>query len=142
VGKVCTTIWTHSEQQYRRLYKVAQDGKATPPPIQPPYTELVFVDDPKQAIDSAQARVGQDLYLDTCVACHGLAVIAAGGAPDLRSSNIAANLESFRHLLKSGSLQSRGMPRYQEMSDRQIEQIYWFIRQRERESVVQEQAMK
>ena len=61
--------------------------------------------------------------------------IAGGGAPDLRGSPIAANLEAFASLLESGALQSRGMPRYDDFNAREVEQVYWYIRQRARESL-------
>ena len=62
-------------------------------------------------------------------------VIAGGGAPDLRASAIAADAGSFAHLLKSGALQTRGMPRFDDLNPRQVEQVYWFIRERARESL-------
>jgi len=128
--------WTYGTHP-RRLLVFSLDGKATPPPIKPPQTQLVLVDDSKQSIDEAQAAVGQDLYLSMCIGCHGMAVISAGGAPDLRASKLAANLDAFRQLLHTGALQSRGMPRFQELNPREMEQIYWFIRQRARESLAE-----
>lgn len=125
-------------QQPRRLLVFSLQGDETPPPINPPAAELVIIDDKAQSIDEAQAIVGQDLYLDTCVGCHGFHVIAAGGAPDLRASGLAAKLEPFNQLLRSGVLQHRGMPRYDDLNDREIEQIYWFIRQRARESLIEQ----
>ena len=125
----------HYGDQPRRLLAFSLSGKATPPPTVPPRRELRIVDDGSQAIDVGQARAGQDLYLDNCVGCHGFHAIAAGGAPDLRASGLAANLDAFGQLLRSGALQHRGMPRYQELNDREIEQLYWFIRQRARESL-------
>ncbi|MEH6592930.1 MAG: PQQ-binding-like beta-propeller repeat protein [Halioglobus sp.] len=35
----------------------------------------------------------------------------------------------------NSALQSRGMPRYDELNDREMEQIYWFVRARTRESL-------
>jgi quinohemoprotein ethanol dehydrogenase len=126
--------WAYGAQP-RRLLVFSLDGKATPPPITPPQTQLAIVDKPEQEIDVAQAEVGQDLYLESCVGCHGFKVISAGGAPDLRASALAANLDSFQALLHSGALQERGMPVFDDMNNRQMEQIYWFIRQRARESL-------
>jgi quinohemoprotein ethanol dehydrogenase len=131
--------WAYGSQP-RRLLTFSLDGKMKPPPIQPPQLELAIIDDRAQDIDSAQATVGQDLYLAMCLGCHGFAVISAGGAPDLRASTVAANLDSFRQLLKTGALQSQGMPRYQELNNREVEQMYWFIRQRARESLAEQKA--
>ena len=106
-----------------------------PPPTRAPQMDVAIVEDPRQIIDISQATVGQDRYLSMCLGCHGIAVISVGGAPDLRASKLAANLDSFRQLLHTGALQSCGMPRFQELNPREMEQIYWFIRQRARESL-------
>lgn len=119
----------------RRLLVFSLEGKAEPPPTAPPKTELVIVDKKEQVIDMAQASAGEDLYLPRCLGCHGFAAISAGGAPDLRASTVAADLDSFATILRSGQLQARGMPRFDELDDRQVEQIYWYIRQRARESL-------
>ena len=126
--------WQYGEQP-RRLLVFSLEGKAEPPPVKAPKTELTLIDDRSQKIDAAQARVGQDLYLGTCAGCHGLHVIASGGAPDLRASEVSADQDAFESLLRSGALQHRGMPRYDDFNSREIEQIYWFIRQRARESI-------
>jgi len=126
--------WTYGSQP-RRLLVFSLEGTAKPPPTVPPQTELAIVDNPDQAIDVGQAQVGQDLYLTMCVGCHGFAAISGGGAPDLRASEAAADLASMRSILRSGTLQARGMPLFDDLSDRETEQIYWFIRQRARESL-------
>jgi len=119
----------------RRLLVFSLDGKAEPPPTVAPKTELVIVDNSEQVIDTAQASAGQELYLPRCLGCHGFAAISSGGAPDLRASAAAADLDSFANVLRSGQLQARGMPLFDELNDRQVEQIYWYIRQRARESL-------
>jgi quinohemoprotein ethanol dehydrogenase len=128
--------WAYGAQQ-RRLLVFSLEGKATPPATKPPQLKPVFIDDPKLAIDEAQAAEGKLIYHDYCFGCHGFAVISAGGAPDLRASAVAAGRESLLQLLHSGNLQSRGMPMYDDLNPRQVEQLYWFIRQRARESVVE-----
>jgi len=119
----------------RRLLVFSLDGKAEPPQTVPPKTELLIVDNSEQVIDSAQAAAGEELYLPRCLGCHGFAAISSGGAPDLRASAAAADLESFGTVLRTGQLQARGMPMFDELNDRQVEQIYWYIRQRARESL-------
>ena len=93
------------------------------------------MDDSAVVIDAAQAIAGQDLYLAMCMGCHGFAAVSGGGAPDLRASKLAADLDAFKTLLRAGELQPRGMPRFEEFTEREMEQIYWFIRQRARESL-------
>ena len=119
----------------RRLLVFSLDGKAEPPPTVAPKTEILIVDNSEQLIDTAQAGAGQDLYLTRCMGCHGFAAVSGGGAPDLRASAAAADLDSFGTVLRSGQLQARGMPLFDELDDRQVEQIYWYIRQRARESL-------
>jgi quinohemoprotein ethanol dehydrogenase len=119
----------------RRLLVFSLEGKAEPPPTVAPKTDLLIVDNSEQVIDVAQASAGQDLYLPRCLGCHGVAAISAGGAPDLRASAAAADLDAFGTVLRSGQLQARGMPLFDELSDREVEQIYWYIRQRARESL-------
>ncbi len=119
----------------RRLLVFSLEGKIEPPKTVAPSKEVLIVDNSEQRIDEAQASVGQDLYLPRCLGCHGMAAISAGGAPDLRASALAANLDAFGDLLRTGQLQARGMPRFDELNDREVEQIYWYIRQRARESL-------
>jgi len=126
--------WSYGRNP-RRLLVFSLEGKATPPPIVPAQTELAFVDDPQQRIDTAQAAAGQEIYLTYCAGCHGLHLIAAGGAPDLRASVAAAQLDGFSRIVRGGLLQARGMPLFDEFNDREVEQLYWFIRQRARESL-------
>ena len=120
--------------QARRLLVFSLEGKAElPPHTRAP--KLQIVDNPDVKIDSAQATTGADLYLKSCMVCHGYYVMSSGAAPDLRGSNVAAELPAFTQLLRAGALQDRGMPLYDEFSDREIEQIFWYIRQRARESL-------
>ncbi len=125
--------WRYMAQP-RRLLVFSLEGKAELPPA-PAMADLEFIDDPKQAIDLAQAEAGQDIFLESCWACHGMKAKASGGAPDLRASAIAADQKAFAGLLRSGALQERGMPIYDDLSEREVEQVYWFIRQMARESL-------
>jgi quinohemoprotein ethanol dehydrogenase len=62
--------------------------------------------------------------------CHGFYGVAAGGAPDLRGSAIASNQQALMQVLLKGTLQQRGMPIFDELSEQQVEQIYHYIRLR------------
>ena len=139
VSYIGSSSMAHHGWQYgahpRRLLVFSLEGKAEPPPIRPPQADLAIVDDSAVVIDAAQAIAGQDLYLAMCMGCHGFAAISGGGAPDLRASKLAADLDAFKTLLRAGELQPRGMPRFEEFTEREMEQIYWFIRQRARESL-------
>ncbi len=103
---------------------------ATPPPLvaQP-------VDDPALKIDPAQAAQGESLYARRCNACHGLAAVAGGFAPDLRASPVGLASESFRAVVQGGALELAGMPRFDEFSDEEVEALRMYLRRRARESL-------
>ena len=48
---------------------------------------------------------------------------------------IALNLDSFSALLKSGALLEQGMPRFQNLPDDQIRDLYAYIRAKAREAL-------
>jgi quinohemoprotein ethanol dehydrogenase len=117
-------------QQPRRLLVFSLDGKATPPPVTPPSTEMEIVSVPGFVVDKTKATAGEDIYLASCMYCHGFYGVAAGGAPDLRGSAIASNQQALMQILLKGTLQQRGMPVFDELSDEQVEQLYHYIRLR------------
>jgi quinohemoprotein ethanol dehydrogenase len=70
-----------------------------------------------------------------CVGCHGFVMIAGGHAPDLRASPVPLSAEAFREVVKNGAMLSKGMPKYEELTDDQLESLRHFIRQRARETM-------
>ncbi|MGD9812616.1 MAG: c-type cytochrome [Sphingobium sp.] len=113
----------------RRLLTFALDGKAKLPPIPPPDSSLQAIDDPKLAIDPALAAEGAALYGDVCVTCHGGGLKSAGApGPDLRESGVAVDLEALTTMLREGELAPNGMPAFPELSKRQIQALYMYIR--------------
>ena len=58
--------------------------------------------------------------------------ISGGVAPDLRASNLALEYESFAQVVKGGLLEPRGMPRFADLSDAQVQSLYWYVRERAR----------
>jgi quinohemoprotein ethanol dehydrogenase len=117
-------------QQPRRLLVFSLDGKATPPPVTPPSTGTTIVSVPGFVVDKNKAAAGEDIYLASCMYCHGFYGVAAGGAPDLRGSTIASNELALRQILLKGNLQQRGMPIFDELNKQQVEQLYHYIRLR------------
>jgi quinohemoprotein ethanol dehydrogenase len=94
---------------------------------------VAAVDDPSLQIDPADAAAGALVFNAKCSACHGLdAVSASGPAPDLRESRLALSRDDVWNVLHAGALLQAGMPRYDELSEAQVRQIYAFIRARAR----------
>jgi quinohemoprotein ethanol dehydrogenase len=55
-------------------------------------------------------------------------VTAGAPAPDLRESNLALHWDSFHAVVKDGLLLPKLMPRFQELSDEQLRQIFLYVR--------------
>lgn len=69
-----------------------------------------------------------------CAPCHGLNLASTGSpAPELRESAIALNMESMWAVMHEGVLMSRGMPRYEGLTQAQVRQLQAYIRAGARE---------
>jgi len=115
----------------RRLLLFALDGDAnlpaSPPPSRPePITDSDFV------VDPSKAEHGKDVFSRLCVICHGTAAVAGGYAPDLRASSVPLSAPAFDAIVQQGSLLSRGMPNFPELSDDDLEAMRHYIRQQAR----------
>ena len=86
-------------------------------------------DDPETKIETDSIDQAMVEYQMNCGVCYGTRMAAAGGAPDLRTSSLAAYLPSLTALLRDGLLESRGMPRFSHLTEEQIKQIHAAIRQ-------------
>ena len=117
----------------RRLLTFALDATAKLPPT-PPRKPAVPLNAPDFKIDPAKARLGEHLY-PNCVLCHGMGVVAGGIAPDLRASPVALSAEGFTHVVRDGSLLTRGMPRFAELNDEQLEGLRHYLRQKARDDI-------
>jgi quinohemoprotein ethanol dehydrogenase len=110
----------------RRLLAFSLGGttqlKITPPKPPHPINDSAF------APDSAKVVRGEHLFDMTCSNCHGTNARSGGGAPDLRASPLAANLETLKGVVLGGTLQLQGMPRYTEFSNEDVESLYHYIR--------------
>ena len=69
-----------------------------------------------------------------CFLCHGPALVATGGAPDLRESQLALNPNGLWSVLHDGALIRAGMPRFDSLTQPQVMQIWAYIRQRARDA--------
>lgn len=114
----------------RRLLTFALDAAAKLPPT-PPRMLVAPLDAPEFHIDAAKAKSGEHEYVH-CTLCHGMAAVAGGDAPDLRASPVPLSTEQFAHVVRDGALQARGMPRFAEMSDEQLDSLRHYLRQKAR----------
>jgi len=122
-------------RQPRRLLTFALGGDKTLPPKSPPDFTVHALDDPNFKLDEADVTAGRALSVQ-CAACHGVGLQATGTpGPDLRESAIALKLDSFTTLLRSGALLEQGMPRFQQLTDDQIRELYAYVRAKAREAL-------
>lgn len=126
-------------QQHRRLLTFAIGGTAKLPANEaiPP---LAFLDDPSVKLNDDDVAKGS-LEFARCMVCHGPGAVAGGAAPDLRASPIAMSPESFRAIVHDGGLEKVGMPKFDELSDVQLDQLRSFIRFRARKAIVEKQKL-
>jgi quinohemoprotein ethanol dehydrogenase len=107
-------------------------GASAQLPVTPPSAPAQPLDDPALKIDTVAAAAGNPLFNSTCHLCHGFMAVGGGVAPDLRASTLALSPEAFKSVLKGGILESRGMPRFNDLNDAQVNDLYWYVRQRAR----------
>ncbi|MBM0108914.1 PQQ-dependent dehydrogenase, methanol/ethanol family [Steroidobacter sp. S1-65] len=132
-SKVFDYGWRFNEQP-RRVLTFAL-GKKTPlPPTLPPRFTVRAVDDPKIVIDAEAAAEGRRAYW-RCKECHGKDLENfASMAPDLRESLLAMQWGAFRAVVKEGAFTARGMPTFDDLSEKEVWSIYMYIRQTARET--------
>ncbi len=63
-----------------------------------------------------------------CMACHGIVLVAAGVAPDLRTSPMVLDAAAFKQVVQQGVLTANGMPSFKELRALDIEAIRQYIR--------------
>jgi quinohemoprotein ethanol dehydrogenase len=105
------------------------------PPTAPPDLAVQAVDDPTIHIHEADVEPGKELFGKYCTTCHGFNITSGAVAPDLRESQIALHRENLWNILHDGALLQNGMPRFPELTEAQIGQIYAYVRSRARETL-------
>jgi quinohemoprotein ethanol dehydrogenase len=121
----------------RRLLTFALDGNARMPSAPLP-ARPTPLDESEFTIDPTRVERGQILY-GHCVMCHGFGVVAGGYAPDLRASAVVTSPAAFDSVVRGGALETRGMPKFPELSAQDLESLRHFIRKRARESLSTQQ---
>ena len=122
--------WQYGDQP-RRLLVYALDGDSELP-IHPKSNPVVPLDVVDLEIDEIAAASGRELFNSGCQSCHGYSVVAGGSAPDLRASQLSLSIDAFTAVLREGLLESRGMPKYDDLTDEEINVLFHYIRQRAR----------
>jgi len=130
-GSLVTQFGIDYRSQARRVLTFALEGKARLPPAAPAQQPRT-IDDPGYAPDTDKATRGLVAYARRCAVCHGVDAIAAGAAPDLRVSTAALSSASFSAIVRDGALVPRGMPRFEEMPDEELEAVRQYLRLRAR----------
>jgi len=69
-----------------------------------------------------------------CLVCHGWNAVAGGGAPDLRYSPAITDAATFRTIVKEGGLKLNGMPPFPQFTDKELEDLRFYLRGRRRAS--------
>jgi quinohemoprotein ethanol dehydrogenase len=132
-GSVSAQFGWHHRLHPRRLLTFVLDGNAqlpaTPPPFKPQPLE-----GPEIVVNQASVDLGAKNYL-RCVLCHGPGVVAGGNAPDLRASPVPLSREAFATIVRDGTLELKGMPKFAELTDAELEGLRQYIRFRARESL-------
>jgi quinohemoprotein ethanol dehydrogenase len=129
LGGMSAKFGWDSRAHPRRLLTFVLDGTGALPPTPGP-TFATPVDGNDMVVDEALSKEGAEVFAK-CQWCHGAGAIAGGGAPDLRASLAPLVPASFTALVRGGN-EIRGMPKFEELSDRELEALRHYIRARAR----------
>jgi quinohemoprotein ethanol dehydrogenase len=129
LGAMSAKFGWDSRVHPRRLLTFVLDGKGALPPTPGPISATP-VDGNDVVLDEALVKEGARLF-QKCQWCHGAGAIAGGGAPDLRASLSPLVAASFASVVRSGN-EVRGMPRFEELTDQELEALRQYIRARAR----------
>jgi len=134
-GQMTYQYGWQARRQVHRLLTFVLDGKAALPPQLPPLVAQAL-DAPEFKVDPAKARVGAAVWnRSMCLGCHGFVMIAGGMAPDVRASPVPLSKDAFRAIVHDGTLQQQGMPKFDKLTDEELEGLQHYIRQRARETL-------
>ena len=129
LGAMSARFGWDSRVHPRRLLTFVLDGTAELPPTPAP-TFAVPIDGTGVNVDEALAKEGAQVFAK-CQWCHGAGAIAGGGAPDLRVSLSPLVPASFAAVVRGGQ-ETRGMPKFDELTDRELDALRNYIRARAR----------
>jgi len=127
-GPMFTEYGIDYHTQKRRVLTFAIGGTMTLPENEP-YKAIAF-GDPDYAPNKALSAKGESIYNGRCAVCHGTGAIAGGTAPDLRTSSVPADADTFASVVRDGLLVPNGMPQFGEFTDEQLNALRQYIRDR------------
>ena len=128
-GTISARFGWDSRVHPRRLLTFVLDGAGALPPTPGP-NFATPVDGGDLVVDEARVNEGAQLFMK-CQWCHGAGAIAGGGAPDLRASLSPLVAPSFASVVRGG-VEIKGMPKFEELTDRELEALRHYIRARAR----------
>lgn len=131
-GEVVAKFGWRARTQPRRVLTFALGGTAKLPPA-PKLDPLIPVPDMTFKPDVALTARGQTVYYQRCAVCHGVDVIAAGLAPDLRASPVPSDANTFNAIVSDGALVSQGMPSFGSIPEEDRAAVRQFLRTKARE---------
>ena len=122
--------WKYKGQGIR-LLSFSLKGDAALPPADGKRFSFRPIEVTGEPIDSSQAEVGFGIYHQaSCAACHGMGVRSTGSAgPDLRESPMVNNFAAFKAVVKDGALLPKSMPRFDDVTDDEVEALFHYVRQ-------------
>ena len=129
--------WKHGVHP-RRLLTFKLNGDQELPETPPPDFSVKPVQVAEFSPDPEKVSHGALVYRAVCSRCHSGSMAGNHVAPDLRESIIASNVETLGIVLREGTLVSRGMPLFDDLTDEDIEGLYHLVRQKASEAIVQE----
>ncbi len=132
LGAISAKFGWDSRARPRRLLACALVGQAGLPPTPGPNVAQP-VDVPEFALNEGLVREGAIIY-ERCQWCHGIGAMAGGGAPDLRASAVPMNPASFATAVRGG-MEARGMPKFEELKDSELDALRHYLRARARAAV-------
>lgn len=112
----------------RRLVTFSLEGNIELPKLPPPFFPKPIVP-PDFIVDEELAAKGAAIY-GKCSNCHGGGMFGGGMAPDLRASAIALQKTSLAAVVKDGIFAEKGMPKFPDITDEQLDELMHFIRKR------------
>jgi quinohemoprotein ethanol dehydrogenase len=125
LGAMSAKFGWDSRLHPRRLLTFALDGTGELPATPRP-TFATAVYGTGVVVDEALVKEGAQQYAK-CQWCHGADAIAGGGAPDLRASLSPLVPASFASVVRGG-VEPRGMPKFEELTDRELEALRHYLR--------------
>jgi quinohemoprotein ethanol dehydrogenase len=129
-GSMAAQFGWNAREHPRRLLAFTLGGTAKLPYTPAPH-RVEPLDAPDFRVDETRVQNGIAQW-SRCVLCHGPGAVAGGTAPDLRASMVPLDRDGFAAVVRIGSLETRGMPKFAELSDAELESLRHYIRYRAR----------